>query len=262
MGNLTAAEREFFRIGPYEKSVFIMMRFRADDVYTRIRELIKGVLEAYGFVPRYADDRSMAPSLWESLRFYMDHCMYGIAVFEQIDERQYDPNVSLEFGYMLGLDKKCLVLKESRAPTLHSDIAGFLYKTFDAFRIEHSIPVAIEEWMRDLGISSAQARLRERLRNLVVSAEHNRQSKDQLNILWCLDAKPQGLEKREVQKVCFPTGTPSRDRFWRALQAVVDSGFVRYEALPGGDLCRLVSDVREALREITGQGGNGTPTST
>jgi hypothetical protein len=255
MDNKTSAEAEFFREGPYEKSVFIMMRFRHDDPYTRIRESIRNALERHGFVPRFADDRSMVSSLWENLRFYMDHCIYGRAVLEQIDERQYNPNVSLEFGYMLALNKKCLLLKERRVPSLHSDVAGFLYKTFDAFSIEHSISVAIEEWMRDLGISSARVRLRERLSDLVASAEHNRQSKDQLNILWCLQAKPKGLEKREVQKVCLPTGTPSRDRFWRALQAVVDSGFVRYESVPGGDLCVLIGDVSEALRKIAGQGG-------
>jgi hypothetical protein len=43
----------------------------------------------------------------------MDACHFGVAVFEQVVETDYNPNVSLELGYMLAQDKRLLLLEDS-----------------------------------------------------------------------------------------------------------------------------------------------------
>lgn len=62
----------------------------------------------------------------------MAACDLGVAVFEQLVEPDFNPNVSLEVGYMLAQKKKLLLLKERSLPRLSSDLVGHLYKEFDA----------------------------------------------------------------------------------------------------------------------------------
>ena len=84
----------------------------------------------------------------------MNASQYGIAVFEQINERDINPNVNLELGYMLGQGKKCLLLKEERVPSLNADLVGHLYKTFDFFNIEKTVKTEVENWIKlDLGFN-------------------------------------------------------------------------------------------------------------
>jgi hypothetical protein len=82
-------------------------------------------------------------------------CTRGIAVFEDIDERDFNPNVSLELGYMLGRSKRCLLLKEQRLPVLPADVIHRLHKPFDVFSISDTIRTLILRWIDvDLGDSS------------------------------------------------------------------------------------------------------------
>jgi protein-tyrosine-phosphatase len=83
----------------------------------------------------------------------MDACNYGIAVFEQIDERDINPNVSLELGYLRGQRKKCLILKEKRLPALQTDLSGYLYSEFDAFHITETVEAQVRRWLRSIGIA-------------------------------------------------------------------------------------------------------------
>jgi predicted nucleotide-binding protein len=82
-------------------------------------------------------------------------CNYGIAVFEDIDERDFNPNIVLELGFMLALNKRCLILKEKTLPKMPADIVGKLYKEFDFFNIESSISDQIKRWANDIGLDLA-----------------------------------------------------------------------------------------------------------
>jgi hypothetical protein len=100
-----------------------------------------------------ADDRVYIDDLWDNIRVYMTGCRYGIAVYEDIDQRDFNPNVAIELGYMLGHEKRCLILKEKRLPTIPADIVGRLYKPWDAFDIEASVSAAVAQWVDvDLGL--------------------------------------------------------------------------------------------------------------
>ena len=80
-------------------------------------------------------------------------CQYGVAIFEDIDQREFNPNISLELGYMLGRQKRCLLLKEQRLPRLPSDIVGHLYRPWDAFRAETTVAAQVDQWLStDLGL--------------------------------------------------------------------------------------------------------------
>ncbi|WP_430493716.1 hypothetical protein, partial [Escherichia coli] len=68
-----------------------------------------------------------------------------------ITEDNFNPNVSLEVGYMMGMGKQVLLLKDKTLSSLHTDLAGKLYKPFDVFDIGSSLSTHIGKWLSDKG---------------------------------------------------------------------------------------------------------------
>lgn len=130
-------------------NVFVMMRYRSDDHFRMIEESIRETLTAFGLNARFAKDSAIVDDLWDNIVYYIDHCRYGIAVFEDIDERYFNPNISLELGYMYAQGKRCLLLKERRMPRLPTDICGRIYRDFDALNLKVSIQEQISEWCKN-----------------------------------------------------------------------------------------------------------------
>lgn len=130
----------------FHRNVFIMMRFLDTVQMEAIEKAIRGELAQHGFRGVRADDRDYTGELWSNVQVYLHGCKYGIAVFEDIEERAHNPNVALELGYMLALGKRCLLLKEQRLPAVPTDVVGRLYKPFDAFDIERSVRQKVRDW--------------------------------------------------------------------------------------------------------------------
>lgn len=140
-----------------QTNVFIMMRFRNSPQQKELLQTVRETLAHYGINGLRADDKSYADSLWANVRSYMDACASGIAIFEQIDDDDFNPNVSLELGYMRAQAKPVLLLKEKRLKSLPTDVAGQLYRSFDSYDIHSSVPPSINEWLRDIGIAKSTA---------------------------------------------------------------------------------------------------------
>ncbi|MBP2377029.1 hypothetical protein JOF42_000524 [Microbacterium phyllosphaerae] len=135
------------------RNVFIMMRFGATPQMKQIHDAIVAGLAEHGMNAVRADDRDYTGELWSNIEVYLTGCAYGIAVFEDIEQRDYNPNVSLELGYLMGRGKRTLLLKEKRLPNMPSDVVHRLYKEFDGFDIDNSIKREVGTWItRDLRI--------------------------------------------------------------------------------------------------------------
>jgi nucleoid DNA-binding protein len=134
-------------------NVFVMMRYQPKDYYKKIELSIRSTLSNHGLFARLAKDSMKSVDLWSNVKYYMDNCSLGIAVFEQIDQRDYNPNVSIEVGYMRAQKKPCLLLKEKRLQALPTDLCGSLYKEFDIMNIEVSVQEAVSAWINDIGKS-------------------------------------------------------------------------------------------------------------
>jgi hypothetical protein len=146
--------RKFLKDHPEpSRNVFIMMRFSETPQMKQIHDAIVAGLAEHGMNAVRADDRDYTGELWSNIEVYLTGCRYGIAVFEDIEKRDFNPNVSLELGYFMGRGKRTLLLKEKRLPNMPSDVVHRLYKEFDGFDIENSIKREIGNWiMRDLRI--------------------------------------------------------------------------------------------------------------
>ncbi|MGO2141461.1 MAG: hypothetical protein ACTH30_13740 [Leucobacter sp.] len=135
------------------RNVFIMMRFSDTAQMKQIHDAIVAGLAEHGMNAVRADDRDYTGELWSNIEVYLTGCQYGIAVFEDIEKRDFNPNVSLELGYLMGRAKRSLLLKEKRLPDMPSDVVHKLYKEFDGYDIENSIKREIGNWItRDLRI--------------------------------------------------------------------------------------------------------------
>ena len=69
--------------------------------------------------------------------------------FERIEEDDFNPNVSLEVGYLLAMQKPTCLLKDKTLRTLPTDLVGKLYKEFDPQRIDSTIPKQLKRWLTD-----------------------------------------------------------------------------------------------------------------
>ena len=129
-----------------------MMQFGETSAHTEITEAIKDALRPHGIAGLRADDKQYHDDLFPNVMTYIYGCGFGVAVFEHLEAKEFNPNVALEVGYMFGLRKPVCLLKDKVLSTLPTDLIGRLYKEFDSQDPIGTIPKAVSEWLSDKGI--------------------------------------------------------------------------------------------------------------
>lgn len=163
--NLKADVERMNKDVAFDKSVFLMTKFpdrpgakaknkQLDSVFKAIEE----ALATYGLVLRRADRRNYASSkqLWDNVRVHMIGCKYGIAILESKYKDEFNPNVALEYGFMLALGREAILLVENSFKHRRADIMSTLGKEFKwnaaTKEMKRSVTKAIDSWMTDLGM--------------------------------------------------------------------------------------------------------------
>jgi len=136
------------------RNVFVIMRYAPKAPFVEIEKTIKETLQRYGLKAVLAKDVAFHQQLWNHVRFCMEFSRYAIVVFESILNPDFNPNVTLELGYMLAKGRPCLILKEKAMPKLHTDIIGHLYVPFNAHKVKETVRTAVENWLEGLGHTS------------------------------------------------------------------------------------------------------------
>ncbi len=131
---------------------FIMMRFGTTKAHNEIVQSIRDTLGAHGIKALRADDKDYHDDLFWNILTYIYGCDFGIAVFERIEQEEFNPNISLEVGYTMALRKPVLLLKDRTLKNLNTDLIGKLYKTFDPQDIAKSIAPQLQRWLKDKNI--------------------------------------------------------------------------------------------------------------
>jgi len=145
---LIPPSRKFDKYFKGKQVAFIMMQFRKTPAHNKILKTIKNALAAHNIIGVRADDRQYDDDLLNNVRTYMHCCTFGISVFERLSEDEFNPNVSFEVGYMLGLKKEVCMLKDSTLKNLHTDLAGKLYREFST-QAPSTISEQITSWLKD-----------------------------------------------------------------------------------------------------------------
>jgi len=134
------------------KVAFVMMKFGTTEAHNKIIAGIRDALLPFNMSAVRADDKEYHSDLFYNILTYLYGCGFGIAVFERIEHEDFNPNVSLEVGYLLALKKQVCLLKDKTLKTLPTDLVGKLYRTFDPQDPVTSIPPSLLKWMKDKGI--------------------------------------------------------------------------------------------------------------
>ena len=162
--HLAPAVRQFREDHPYEKSVFVMMKYpdpasMTDDqaaLLDRIYEVVTMVLGAHGLRARRADKKSYREDLWDNLCVYMFGSRYGLAILEDRGANEMNPNVGLEYGFMKALNRRMGLLREASFRHDRADLTGKLARAFtihDEFKLdEASLRDGLRAWLTDCGV--------------------------------------------------------------------------------------------------------------
>lgn len=81
---------------------------------------------------------------------YMLGCKYGIALFKEVDDVAYNPNVGVEIGFMMAMRKRVLILKDRTLKKLPGDLIHRLYHEID-FTDVKTVEREVNKWFDDLG---------------------------------------------------------------------------------------------------------------
>jgi predicted nucleotide-binding protein len=91
--------------------------------------------------------------LWNNVQCFLLGCRFGIAIFTRDEKKEedkvifhdsvYNPNVSIELGYMISRGKEVLILKDKELNRLPTDMIGQLYKDFDLDNPDTTLPDTI-----------------------------------------------------------------------------------------------------------------------
>lgn len=136
------------------KMCFIMMKFGETSAHSRIVKTIKEALASHGLEGVRSDDKQYHDDLFPNVLTYVYGCGFGVAVFERIEAEQFNPNVSMEVGYMLAIGKEVCLLKDKTLKTLQTDLLGKHYRQFDPQDPERTIPNELFRWLSDKGMLS------------------------------------------------------------------------------------------------------------
>lgn len=136
----------------YERNCFLVMPFSDTRLHRDIATTLRTAMKNYGFNLVRADDKAYSEDLLTNIQAYIHGCRFAVAVFDRILTNDFNPNVSLEVGYFMGLRKPVCLLKERTLPRLPSDLVGRLYVEFDAQDLPRSIPTTLRRWLAARGL--------------------------------------------------------------------------------------------------------------
>ena len=128
---------------------FLMMRFGTSKPLKDVYDHLVRIFDEQGIQLCRADEYQFADDLWGNILTFMHGCAFGVAVVEQSNTRDYNPNVALEVGYMTALGKHVCILKEQSLPSVPTDLLHRLYIDYDHFNLPGALEERLPRWLRD-----------------------------------------------------------------------------------------------------------------
>jgi nucleoside 2-deoxyribosyltransferase len=135
-----------------EKNVFLIMRFKNEAPFPDIVEAVRSTCAAKGLDVIRSDDKEYTDDLLDNVLTHMYACDYAIAIFDEINYREFNPNVALEVGFYVAKCKRVLILKDQAIASMPADIVGTSNKTFNTYDAKQTIPPQVNKWLQDYGI--------------------------------------------------------------------------------------------------------------
>jgi hypothetical protein len=139
---------------PYERNVFLMLRFRAanEDLSDHIIE----TLARHGFQGVRADqpEWNITGNVYNPVAV-LSCCKYGLALFDEPEEGQaFSPNVAYELGMMHLQRKSCLILRHASLPQVPFDLIKDLHWPYAS---DSGVRDLIDRWVEEISGESRPA---------------------------------------------------------------------------------------------------------
>ena len=145
------AIEDFISKNPYEKNVFLMMKYR--DTNQHISEIIRSAVSNAGLNMWLASEVRITDELGTNVIACLLSCKYGIALFDEPEDQQnINPNVAYELGMMHLLDRHCMILK-SKNVNIQSDILAKLYVEYASEKLGDIIN-SVKKWLINVGATT------------------------------------------------------------------------------------------------------------
>jgi hypothetical protein len=140
---------------PFEKNVFLMMRFRSEN--KALSDFIIETLSGAGLKGVRADqpEWNITGNVYNPIAV-LYCCKYGIALFDEAETNQaYNPNVIYELGIMHCLRRECLILRNDSLPAIPFDLIKDLYMPYKG---ELAVRTNIQLWLKKITPESVKPR--------------------------------------------------------------------------------------------------------
>jgi hypothetical protein len=131
------------------KVAFLIMKFGSTEMHSEIVTSVKNTLAKNNIIGVRADEKEYHDILYYNVLTYLHGCHFGVAIFERLSDDYFNPNVSLETGYMLALGKNVCLLKDRTIRALQTDLVGKMYREFDQLKSEETVGQVLTSWMLD-----------------------------------------------------------------------------------------------------------------
>jgi hypothetical protein len=124
--------------GTYDDFVFIMTKFpdpndaRLEGQQLRnVIDIVQNAVNARGYTPRIAWERAYTRWLFANVELFLFGCARGIALVEDKYLPELNPNVAIEWGWMTGMGRDVLYLREQAFAHPRADWDGLINYPFD-----------------------------------------------------------------------------------------------------------------------------------
>ena len=121
------------------KTAYIMTSHQ--NRHMDIARQIQSILYEYNIKGYIANtQRWMSPSMiWDNIQVFMHSCDFGIAIYtgESFSFENASEDISLQVGYMLGLQKEICFLKHQELKKLPLDLNGMMFVEFTSMNLKN-----------------------------------------------------------------------------------------------------------------------------
>jgi hypothetical protein len=127
---------DFYKGGVYSENVFIMTKYPvvgepgAPELQAVIDAVVAGISKRH-YKPRVANTAVLHRWLWDNVELYLLGCARGVAIVEDKYAAELNPNVAMEWGWMIGMLRDVLFLREENFKHIRADWSGLGESTFD-----------------------------------------------------------------------------------------------------------------------------------
>jgi nucleoside 2-deoxyribosyltransferase len=102
-----------------------------DPQLNAVIQTVAAAVTAQQHVPRIASDKDYHSKIWDNVELHMLGCRRAIAIVQDKVKKEFNPNVAIEWGWMLALNRPVLYLVERKFKQQRADWQGMTEYEFD-----------------------------------------------------------------------------------------------------------------------------------